>query len=410
MEHDAQKPRNGEHGDGPVNKLPVWLPATLAGAVGGFLGFLLAESTVVHWGDGGRGFELVLSTAALTGVLSVPLAAALVVAENLLGLRGKWNRDLTRILIPALFVGAVAGGMAQVFYAWMLQGQSETNSLIRAVAWTLLGTGIGLLLGFNERSLKKALRGMLGGAIGGFIGGLLFNSFLLISLGEGDTGTVSRGVGFTVLGAAIGLMLQVTQDLLKSAWLLGTTTGPYEGKQYILTKNQVTVGRSDANDVSLYHDKTVPLQVGSLKREGGLWFWEGDPILINGQPSGKKALTSGDRLRFGQNDFVFQEKGARAKSDELEEKYLLHSNDQAYSLPSSFSSVILGRQGDVKLNEQGVQDRHAELQVKNGQLYLLAYGPVTLNDQTVLKGSSEAIKAGDIIRLGQVELAVLKER
>ncbi|GGJ54158.1 FHA domain-containing protein [Deinococcus roseus] len=392
-----------------MKQLPSWVPATLAGALGGFLGFLLAENTVVNLGDQGNGFSLVLGTAALTGVLSVPLAAALVAAENLIGLRGRWNRDLTRILLPALLVGAGAGGIAQVFYGWMQNGQPPTR-FMRALAWTLLGAGVGLLLGFNDRSVKKAFRGLLGGAAGGFLGGLLFDSFTVFSLGDGDTGTVSRGVGFTVLGAAIGFMLQITQDLLKSAWLLGTTTGPYEGKQYILTKNRVTVGRSDANDVALYHDKTVALQSGALSREGGLWFWEGQDVLVNGQTTQKKALQSGDRLRIGQNEFVFQEKGGKVKSDQLEEQYLLHSNDHAYRLPASFTSVTLGRQGDVKLAEQGVQDRHAELQVKNGQLYLLAFGATSVNGQTVLKGSSQAIEPGDIIQLGQVELALLKDR
>lgn len=389
----------------------TWLPAALAGGLGGFLGFFIAENTVVHIGDNAGYLGRVLGTALLIGVLSVPLTATLVVAENLWGLRGRWNRDLVKILLPALVVGAVAGGLAQIFYSWLLALTStgQPTRFMRALAWTLLGAGVGLLLGYTERSFKKALRGLLGGAAGGFVGGLLFDSFTVFSLGEGDTGTVSRAVGFTVLGGAIGLMLRVTQDLLKSAWLIGTSKGPYEGKQYILSKNLVTIGRSDANDIALYHDPSAPLQAGKLLRQGGLWFWEGENILINGQSTRKKPLKSGDRLRIGQNDFVFQEKRA-VEPDELQDRYLLHSNTHSYPLPPQFSKLTLGQTGDVQIPEDGVQDRHAELQVKQGQLYVLALGEVSVNDQSLQKGSALALKAGDIIKLAQVELALLKDR
>jgi len=391
-----------------VKKLPVALQTTLVGALGGFLGFVFSE-IVIGYGESENMVQALFSTAAWTAAIMVPLTLLLLAAENVLGLRGRWWRDLGRIWLPALLLGFLSGALAQLFYSLAVGDSDASPRLARAVSWGLMGAGVGLVLGLADRSWKKAGRGLLGGLVGGFLGGLVFDSFAGLRFGENDTGTLARLVGITVLGAAIGFMLRLSQELFKSAWLLGTTTGPYEGKQYVLAKNQVSVGRSDGQDISLYHDRDVPLKAGQLVRQGKEWVWEGEAVEINGQRVTQAPVQSGDRLRFGNNVFVFQEKGQVAPGGSRE-RLALHGDDQVVVLPVPLKRVVLGSTGPQAVKGEGVLPRHAELRFQNGELNLHAFGPATVNDQPLAPGTSRSVRAGDLLQLGSVSLALLKQK
>lgn len=394
-----------------IGKLPVTLQTTVVGALGGLLGALLSEVLVGSAGEE-TALQAIVSTSAWTALVMAPLTLLLVAAENVLGLRGRWWRDLGRVWFQALLLGALSGALAQLVYGLALNSSDVSPRLLRGLGWGLMGIGVGLVLGLVDRSWQKAGRGALGGLVGGTIGGLVFDSFSGLTLGENDTGTFARLVGLTVLGAAIGFMLRLSQELFKSAWLLGTTTGPYEGKQYVLAKNAVTVGRSDAQDISLHHDRDVPLKAGELVRQGKGWIWEGEPVEINGQRVTEGPVRGGDRLRLGNNVFVFQEKGqARGKAaHELHERLLLHGDDQVIELPVPLSRVTLGSHGPQAVQGADVLPRHAELRVQGGELTLKALGPLSVNDQPVASGQSLPIRAGDLLQLGGVSLALLRAK
>lgn len=382
------------------------LQTTLLGALGGFLGFLLSELLSGDFGHG-NAVGLILQTTLWTALLMLPLTLVLLAADNVLGLRGRWWRGLATVIIPALILGGLSGAIAQTFYGLAL-GVGLPRRLMRAFGWALMGAGVGLLLGLNDRSTVKALRGMLGGAVGGFIGGLVFDSFAAIRFGESDTGTFPRAIGLTILGAAIGFMLRLTQEFFKTAWLMGTTTGKYEGKQYILTKPVVTVGRSDGNDISFYHDQTVPMQAGALRRDGQTWRWQGESIHLNGRPTTAGELHHGDRLRFGETELLFQEKGKVAPDAAYTQPLLLRSNSGVVALPTSFRHLTLGTRGDVALTGTGIAPQHAEVTVKDGALTLRALQPLLVNDQNVLAGSSVPLRAGDLLTIGDTDFALVR--
>lgn len=180
-------------------------------------------------------------------LVALGLGLVLLIGQNVLTLRGRWFRDLSWVPFGAALLGGVSVFVGQLLLA-MGSG--------RGLGWAILGAGAGLFLGLADRSRAKAIRGSLGGAAGGFVGGLVFELLL------GGSGTVARLMGFAVLGAAIGLMVQWAQQAFKSAWLVGLTTGPYEGKEYILAKPVVTVGRSDGNDIGLYRERTCRSRPG----------------------------------------------------------------------------------------------------------------------------------------------------
>jgi pSer/pThr/pTyr-binding forkhead associated (FHA) protein len=169
------------------------------------------------------------------------------------------------------------------------------------------------MLGLADRSRSKASRGAVGGAIGGFLGGFVFD--LLAQGLQGGLGEVlARVLGLGALGFAIGLMLQLAQQALKTAWLSGITTGPYEGKQYILGKPVVTVGRSDGNDIGLYREKTLAIKAGAFAFNQGRWTYAGEPVAVNGSSTSSATLTGGDTIQFGNTQFLFEERGSSNSS------------------------------------------------------------------------------------------------
>ncbi|WP_291424864.1 FHA domain-containing protein [Deinococcus sp.] len=390
------------------------LLTTLLGALGGFLGFVLSEMLRGGGGPQETGLSVLWFTAQWTAVLMLPLTLVLAAADNVLGLRGKWWRGLARIFIPALLLGLVSGAFAQAFYSLGL-ALGAPPRLTRATGWALMGAGVGLVLGLLDRSWANAWRGMLGGAVGGFFGGLVFDSFTGLSLDENDSGVLARLVGLTILGAAIGFMLRLSQELFKTGWLMGTTTGKYEGKQYILNKPAVSIGRSDGNDISLYHDQTVPMQAGTLRRiagSGQAWHWQSSGetggVLINGRLVQQAQLRHGDRLRLGSTELLFQEKGKAAPDTPFTQALTLHSNEQATQLPTPFKHLTLGTAGDVRLAGADILPRHAEIEVKNGALMLHALAPLRLNDQPVAAGTRVPLRPGDLLTLGQTDFALLR--
>ena len=278
----------------------------------------------------------------------------------------------------------------------------------------MLGAGAGLFLGLADRSRTLALRGAAGGAVGGLIGGWFFQSFASVQAG----GPLARELGFAVLGATIGLMVMLAQQVFKSAWLYGIGPGPYEGKEYILAKSTVTVGRSDGNDIGLYREKALALRAGSFEVSGGKWRWKGEPLEVNGVVQKEADLKPGDRLKLGGTVFQFQTRGSSVIGSGIStpdlpiqnsrlEGWMLHDNARAYPLT--------GREVYLTLNSSALdlKARPSEALLNltatvNGvKLEALSTG-VQVNGQVVGPRSSVTLKAGDLLLLEGREVAVLK--
>lgn len=272
--------------------------AAVAGAGGGLLSFLVGEIVNLLTGANGEVtslIDLIAKSALWSGAIGLALGAAILVYDNLQSLRGQWHRDLV-LAVPLFFALSFVGGAAgQVAYLGV------QNSLTRGIGWALMGASVGVGIGLLRRDPLQAGRGAIGGALGGFIGGLIFNSLLRIS--DAGNGSFSRAVGQIVMGALIALLIRVVQDVLKSAWLLGISTGPYEGKEYPLNTSRVGVGRDDSNAIALYREPDLPATLGALVFQGGQWFWQGQSILLNGVPQTNAPLSPGDTLQLGATQF-----------------------------------------------------------------------------------------------------------
>lgn len=403
---------------------------------------------------GGAGGSPVADALLLGGLVALCLGAALLVAENVWGLRGRWWRDLAWVPLGAAVLGALGALVGQGFYTILPS---------RAWGWALLGVSAGWMLGLADRSRAKSVRGALGGFVGGFIGGFAFDLLSGLNLGGNDTGALPRVLASAVLGFAIGLMVQLAQQAFKTAWLTGITTGPYEGKQYILAKQAVSVGRSDGNDIGLYREKDLPIKAGVLAFTGGQWAYQGEPVAINGSSTPSATLSSGDTIRFGRTEFLFEERGKAvtqtpaalevANSPEVDSSPIASTTpissvtpnpssnpvsspapnpapnpapaiipippttmptlperwrlvgEQVLELPAAPARVSLGRADDnaLVLREPSVSSHHAVLEVKTDGLTVTDSGStngVIVNDIRIAVNTPTLLQPGDRVQFG----------
>jgi hypothetical protein len=268
----------------------------------------------------------------LKGLL-LGLAVALVLAL----LDALWNYSIYKVfeIVPRVVVAAVIGStggllcgvVGQALINWI--GEGVAAAIIQIMGWTvaglLIGTSLGLydlLLGLlRQQSIRGSLRKFINGALGGTLGGLLGSSLLVAlawALFRNKAEPWSPGaIGFVTLGACVGLLIGLSQVLLKEAWLR-VESGFRPGRELILAKPELTIGRAENCDVGLFGDNSVERLHARIYVEGERYY-----LMDNGTPSGTylndvkiagpTPLSNGDRIRVGRNVLFF---GERARSED----------------------------------------------------------------------------------------------
>lgn len=289
------------NGDRPSAR--IWWTAA-AGALGGYIGFQIGSLLLAPFFDFGLASvdsfgRMWLGQALFWMLIGACTAATILAADNYLSLRGRWSRDLARG-VP-LFAGFafMGGAVSQLLLSVV--------PISRAPTWAISGAIIGYSIGMLRKDRIQAKRSALGGAIGGGISGVLVDLFLKISYTDAAFAMASL-LGTLITGFLIGLCMQLVQEALKTAWLTGVTTGPYEGKQYLLNVERVTVGASELHDISLYRNSELRVPAGALEHKNGTWYWRGEPAEINGAPQTDAPLHSGDSIKLGATVFRFRTK------------------------------------------------------------------------------------------------------
>ena len=432
----------------PFSAGSLW--AALAGAGGGLLSFPVGE--IVGNLTGATSdvpatdtIGLIVGAALWSGAIGLTIGAAILVYDNLHSLRGQWHRDLW-LALPLLFALSFMGGVAGQISFTLIQ-----NSITRGIGWALMGAAVGVGVGAVRRDMLQAARGAMGGALGGFIGGFIFDGLLAIS--DAGGGSLSRLVGQIVMGALIALLMRVVQDALKSAWLLGISSGPYEGKEYPLNTARVSVGRDDSNAIALFREESLPPKMGALVFQNQTWFWKGEAIGINGVPQENAPVQAGDTLQIGATKFRFQSRSAhsnaptyrappvvpaplayvpppqsaptvadwgsaptnsahaptiRATTPSLS---LTSLGGKTLAIPSCEQPITLGRTGAnaVVIADAGVSSRHAQLQWKMGALYLCDLGSTNgtfVNGEKLAPNVERKLNVGDRLRFGKLDFVV----
>jgi hypothetical protein len=176
--------------------------------------------------------------------------------------------------------------------------------LVRGIAWAVFGVAGGIVYGLVDRSGAKTKYGILGGLIGAGLGGTVFDPISFLT----RTGSLSRAVGFGLLGLATGVAIGIVESALKDRWLY-VASGPLAGKQFILYKPLTTIGSSQSCDIYLFKDTSILPQHGAIEMRGAQTFIRSDgPIFVSGSPAHTRALQSGDLIQIRRYAFHFRER------------------------------------------------------------------------------------------------------
>ncbi len=213
-----------------------------------------------------------------------------------------------------VILGFIFDIMAEVLYSVMMRicyeagAQTHHNPAVwlgRGIAWMVLGAAGGVVYGIVGQSAKKGKYGVLGGMLGAGLGGLVFDP---ISMGT-HVGSVSRAVGFGLLGLATGIGMGLVESALKDRWLY-VVSGPLAGKQFILYKDETTIGSNQQSDIYLFKDPNILARHAVISLNGARVMLQATgPVLWAGQPiNHNRVLQDGDLLQLGRYAFRYKEK------------------------------------------------------------------------------------------------------
>ncbi|MCL6630208.1 MAG: FHA domain-containing protein [Armatimonadetes bacterium] len=203
-------------------------------------------------------------------------------------------------------------GLGPLFFIW--------DVFVRALGWSLIGLILGTSQGFAIRSSKAVRHGAIGGFIGGFLGGMLFEvvPYVLPPLPEGSRApsVIARGISMPITGGAIGLFIGLVETLMKQAWIR-VVKGRNEGREYVISKDRITIGRDELSDIGLFGDRNIaPLHAVIEKQDGRYVLIDGgSPIgtVVNGQRVTTDTLRDGDVIEIGSMRLEFHEKATASK-------------------------------------------------------------------------------------------------
>lgn len=258
------------------------------------------------------------------------LALALAVVDAL------WSYSLrqARQIVPRVATSAIGGALAGL--AGGMAGQYLYDVLARPVFF-VLGWGItGLLVGTSlvlydllarfvrrrgmQGGLRKALQAIGGGTAGGLLGGFLslqlrHAAAALFPHAEVEDLWGPSALGFVVLGLAIGLMIGLAQVLFKESWVR-FEAGRRRGREMILTRPVLVIGRAEGCDIGLFGEQGVDRAHARLERRGDGYVvcdaGSAAGTFVNGRRiSEPTPLRSGDAIGVGAAVLRFVERHKR---------------------------------------------------------------------------------------------------
>ena len=289
--------------------LQGWFYLGVAGMLGALAGWAICEP---FFGErSGKASWLVLITLPVIVMLT---CLGLGIAESIVERSGKKAlvRGLTALGLGAVFgvifdIGAemVYGVLRMIIFSLGVQtNRNPAFWLVRGIAWAVFGAAGGIVYGLVDRSGRKTKYGVLGGLIGAGLGGTVFDPISFAT----KTGSVSRAVGFALLGLATGVAIGIVESALKDRWLY-VASGPLAGKQFILYKPITTIGSSQSSDIYLFKDTSILPQHGVIELRGAQTFIRSEgSVFVSGAPARNRALQSGDLIQIGRYAFHFRER------------------------------------------------------------------------------------------------------
>jgi hypothetical protein len=288
--------------------LQGWFYLGLAGIVGALAGWAIAEPAFVD-GPGQRWGNIFIIPLIIT-LMCIAFGVSESVVER--SVRKAMLRAALALPLGVL-LGFVFEMMANTIFA-VLMGlayeagvQTYRNPaawIVRGVAWMVFGAAGGVVYGIVGQSAKKGTYGVLGGAIGAGLGGVVFDPISMVT----HVGSVSRAVGFALVGMAAGVGMGLVESALKDRWLY-VVAGPLAGKQFILYKSETSIGSRQESDIYLFKDPNILPRHAVISISGARVMLRATGLMLwGGQPVHDRVLQDGDLLQLGRYAFRYKEK------------------------------------------------------------------------------------------------------
>ena len=221
----------------------------VAGAIGSLAGDGLTEFFVR--GENVTFFGNIFYVSLWTGIISLGIALSLLIAQNIHSRKSLFSKSLIKAGWRGIITGAVAGGIAQLAFAFTSRISVPIEITSRIICWGIfgLGTGWGVSMFVPNYPKKTAMiAGFLGGAIGGAAFRFSFNFLPEIA---------GRLLGVAIVGFFIGLMISYIEELFREAWLT-VVWGKDEKTSISLGAKPIILGSSSEADIYLPKDKSYP--------------------------------------------------------------------------------------------------------------------------------------------------------
>lgn len=222
--------------------------------------------------------------------------------------------------VKGLLFGAIAGlasgtcgviaGQSFVFSAGQVLSESSgalakiALYAINGAGWTIIAVFVATIEGFRSRSPRKIAVGLLGGAIGGLIGGTTLQFFL----------TSRPGNQYALLAGLciFGLSLSICYALFENGFSFGSIkllNGPLRGKEYLISKTKITIGKSHSCDIVLdgYRDVAeshakITVKKGRIALSSGS---KDSVVRVNDEKTMESALRREDVFSIGSAKFIY---------------------------------------------------------------------------------------------------------
>jgi pSer/pThr/pTyr-binding forkhead associated (FHA) protein len=421
----------------------------IAGAVGGFLAWLLVDPT--GWFSSLFDNGLVMSEYSAEWWLQVFFGGIVGgVIGFLLGLVNALGDDSAQMRLRGALVhtaigfagGSVGIGLGQIVYGIIAPRSAGTGIITpgdfvlvlvaRALGWSVIGAGIGLAQGAARRSAKVVRQGVFGGCVGGLIGGVLFQCAATTI----QSPHIARLLGIVSIGSCTGLFIGLVQAFFRRAWIR-VVLGRNEGKEYLIDKPVVVIGRSELADIGLFGNPSIMPHQCALEQVGGRYrlraIFEEPParrgvgqadVKVNGAVVNPDVwLTDGDTIVIGDRTLRFLEKLARQSDIPVSSAVLApvgakptarvtviegRGIGSAFWLTDGTSSI--GRMDDCAVmlpDDTLISRRHASIQAEGAGWILVDNGSANgsfVNDEKLPTLSSRPLKSGDRITVGDTVL------
>ncbi len=408
----------------------------IAGLLGGALGWLPVELVTHNESLTQAVSSFDAAASYITMALLSGLIGGFILAAG--GQRLEWSdttkKNLLRGFVVCFLLALPADYFSNYVFTIVLNaggwsvghsGSSVYLFVARVLSWVIMGAILGAGVGLSSKSIPNVGKGALGGLIGGFAGGFLFDP---INYATGG-GLVSRLVGLSLIGLAIGFFIGLVQELTKSAWVT-VEQGRLKGRQYRIEGARAAIGRAEENPVGLFGDPAVQQRHAIIERCGADFVLKSlavqDGTFVNGNRIESVDLHDGDRIGIGGYELTFHLRqgsaAARAQVSlaadtpsaahvatrlagsraDISGPCLVDAAGQRYALRHG-AEIRLGRalDNDIVVNHSSVSRHHATILALNGAFALKdlnSQNGTYLRDRRVTEAQ---LSDGDALRLGQ---------